>query len=212
MMVSMSPSPHHGTTHMPGITNVADEFEAFSHSLREREGVLTSLAALNNGFEGWLKLEFFFWLIRHHRLDATAEDVGMEYKVALDRRFASMDRPTKQCDLWFRAADESRFHYIELKAPFANANQGKMLQSASDDYWYMSRLRGSTEQVASGSAILLGIGFSEENWTNHALAVQDYAGMPDDRTSARIDCLDDAEMVRWAVLTTDYQPLRMALA
>jgi hypothetical protein len=128
---------------MHGIRDVAVEFEAFTLSLSaERQELIESIASLNNGFEGWLKLEFYFWLIKHKKL-RTSEldnepDVGMEYKVALDQRHALMDRTTKQCDLWVRDSENAGYHFIELKVPFANNNKGKMFQSAADDFWYMS--------------------------------------------------------------------------
>lgn len=119
---------------MPGIDNVGAAFKAFMGSIsHERKAIISTL---NNGFEGWLKLEFYTWLIQAYDLDYTAahyhdRDAGMEYTIDLDQRFAAIDRTTKQCDLWVRDGETSKYHYIELKAPFANTNQGKLIQRCS---------------------------------------------------------------------------------
>ena len=42
---------------MPGIDNVGAAFKAFMGSIsHERKAIISTL---NNGFEGWLKLEFY---------------------------------------------------------------------------------------------------------------------------------------------------------
>ena len=189
---------------MPGIKDAATEFAAFTAALStERRELIDSIAVPNNGFEGWLKLEFYFWLIKNGKLQASM-DVGMEYKVSLDQRYGAMDRETKQCDLWVRDHLEAGYHYIELKAPFANTNQGKVMQSAADDFWYMSRLKGSSERVVSGNAIILGVGFTAKGWDQHIGNLIDYSGMPTESVSITSGYLDDRAHIRWAALTTWY--------
>ncbi len=74
---------------MPGIDNVGAAFKAFMGSIsHERKAIISTL---NNGFEGWLKLEFYTWLIQAYDLDYTAahyhdRDAGMEYTIDLDQR------------------------------------------------------------------------------------------------------------------------------
>lgn len=194
---------------MPGIKDVAIEFEAFTRSLSdERQGLIESISSLNNGFEGWLKLEFYFWLIKNRGLRALRtdeeHDIGMEYKVALDQRHTAMDRQTKQCDLWIRDHDGSGYHFVELKAPFANANQGKLMQSAADDLWYMSRLKAGSEKVVSGSSILLGVGFDTESWSQHIDYLSTYSGKPVGNLSVQSGALDEQGHIRWAALITRY--------
>lgn len=189
---------------MPGIKDIAAEFSAFTDSMNtERRELIESISALNNGFEGWLKLELYFWLLKTRKLRAS-EDVGMEYKVALDQRYAVMDRQTKQCDLWVRDRDSQGYHFAELKAPFANTNQGKVMQSAADDFWYMSRLKGSNESVASGSAVVFGVGFGAESWKLHLDHLVEYSGMPTDCVTTQHGLLGDNGNLRWSVVTTWY--------
>lgn len=154
---------------MPGISCVATEFEKFLDSWqRERKHLPPAITSLYNGFESWLKFEFYFWLIDQRGLRGPSEtewgDVGVEYKVALDQRRLDIKRPRKQCDLWRRDIDESRFHYVELKAPFANSNQGKLFRSAENDLWCMSRIKAGQERPASGSVVILGVNFKEKEW------------------------------------------------
>lgn len=93
---------------MPGISHVAHTFLAFLTDLKSRRAPsLSELSRLRNGFEGWLKIELYLWLIERYGLRA-GEDVGVEYKVWLDQRRGQMDRATKQCDLWVRDAEAPR--------------------------------------------------------------------------------------------------------
>ncbi|SDB33646.1 hypothetical protein SAMN03159382_02835 [Pseudomonas sp. NFACC23-1] len=192
---------------MPGIQNVASAFCEFMQSWEEdRKYLPSSISALANGFEGWLKFEFYFWLIQARGLrgrDRELADVGVEYKVALDQRWSLMDIAAKQCDLWIRDQDEKRFHFIELKAPFANANQGKMFESAAKDYWYMTRLKAQAEKVATGSVIIFGVNFEEARWKKHLQYVEDYAGYID-HTSKASGTVPGVAGLRWAVLTMHY--------
>ena len=192
---------------MPGIIHVADTFQAFLNDLQaHRAPALPQLSRLRNGFEGWLKIELYLWLTERFGLQPQT-DVGVEYKVWLDQRRGQMDRATKQCDLWVRDATGNGYHYIELKVPFANNNRGKLLLSASDDFWYMSRLLAADQHAASGSDILVGAGFTEDDWK---LAIDEavaYAG--NDPTQVQLNVgaltLEEAPALRWAVMTKLYE-------
>lgn len=193
---------------MPGIDNVATAFREFIESWgAERDYLPSSISALANGFEGWLKFEFYFWLIRSRGLqgpdDGWMGDVGVEYKVELDQCWADMDIPKKQCDLWIRDQDEKRFHFAELKAPFANANQGKMFDSAAKDYWYMTRLKAQAEKVATGSVIIFGVNFESSRWEQHLEQVEEYAGFVEHSSKASGE-VAGVSGLRWAVLTMHY--------
>lgn len=193
---------------MVGIDNVATAFRDFIESWKDdRDYLPSSISVLANGFEGWLKFEFYFWLIRARDLrgphDGWLGDVGVEYKVALDQRWAEMDILSKQCDLWIRDQDKKRFHFIELKAPFANANQGKMFESAAKDYWYMTRLKAQAEKVATGSVIIFGVNFDQARWERHLQWVEEYAGWVE-HSSKAFGEVPRVEGLRWAVLTMHY--------
>ncbi|WP_434623951.1 hypothetical protein J3P84_14815 [Pseudomonas sp. Z1-29] len=195
---------------MAGIPDVAAAFGSFMRSWEaDRKHLPCAVSALANGFEGWLKFEFYFWLIHSCGLrgpDSELADVGVEYKVALDQHWPQMDIVSKQCDLWIRDSDGQRFHFIELKTPFANGNQGKLFNSAAMDYWYMTRLKVQAERVATGSVIILGVNFDKARWEAHLRGVEEYAGYVghSSRTSGTIPGID---ALRWAVLTMRYPPL-----
>lgn len=200
---------------MPGIADVATEFEAFMKSWEnERDYLPSSIGALANGFEGWLKFEFYLWLIRKHGLRGPSEehysDVGVEYKVALDQRWSAMDCKTKQCDLWIRDQDETRYHFIELKVPFCNTNKGKMFASASNDFWYMSRLKAQAEKAATGSVIIVGVNFEQAQWEEQVATVETSAGDLRHTTRAGGEVCG-AQGLRWAVLTTHYPKVTAAV-
>ncbi|MBN1575366.1 MAG: hypothetical protein JW913_02365 [Chitinispirillaceae bacterium] len=193
---------------MPGIADVATEFGKFARDLSARRPKeVARIETLSNGFEGWLKLEFFFWLVTTRKLEPSTpktgeRDVGLEYKVRLDQRKA--DRFAKQCDLWIRNQSGSSFHYVELKAPFAEFNQSKVLISAADDFWYMSRIRASCEEPASGNAIVLGVGFEEESWRQAIEYVIEKARPVDNMEPPRSGVLGSSGRVRFSVLTKRY--------
>ncbi|WP_313053814.1 hypothetical protein [Pseudomonas lopnurensis] len=197
---------------MPGISHVARTFQMFLADLQTRRAqVLPELSQLRNGFEGWLKIELYLWLIERHGLRAGV-DVGVEYKVWLDQRRGQMDRETKQCDLWVRDADaHDYYHYIELKVPFANYNQGKLFLSASDDFWYMSRLLAGDQSASTGNAILLGAGFEEQPWRLAINEAVEYAGNDPAHVQLAVGtlALDTAPPLQWAVMTRVY-PTRSA--
>ncbi|SUD39228.1 hypothetical protein OEG79_06380 [Pseudomonas sp. Z8(2022)] len=193
---------------MPGIIHVADTFAAFLDDLQTRRApALYQLSKLRNGFEGWLKIELYLWLTERYQLQPQT-DVGVEYKVWLDQRRGQMDRETKQCDLWVRDAAGHGYHYIELKVPFANNNRGKLFLSASDDFWYMSRLLAVDQSAASGSAILVGAGFDEHDWTRAIDEAVAYAGNDPAMVQLRVGSLklEEAPTLQWAVMTKRYAP------
>ncbi|MDP9940965.1 hypothetical protein [Ectopseudomonas alcaliphila] len=193
---------------MPGIIHVADTFEAFLGDLQTRRApALHQLSKLRNGFEGWLKIELYLWLTERYGLQPQT-DAGVEYKVWLDQRRGQMDREIKQCDLWVRDAAGNGYHYIELKVPFANNNRGKLFLSASDDFWYMSRLLAANQSAASGSAILVGAGFDEHDWKLAIAEAVAYAGNDPAMVQLRVGVLtlEEAPPLQWAVMTKLYEP------
>ncbi|MGE8501563.1 MAG: hypothetical protein ACN6P1_04935 [Pseudomonas sp.] len=195
---------------MPGITHVADTFQAFLNDLQDRRTpALNQLSRLRNGFEGWFKIELYLWLAERYGLQPQT-DVGVEYKVWLDQRRGQMDRETKQCDLWAHDAESNGYHYIELKVPFANNNRGKMLLSASDDFWYMSRLLAADQSAASGSVILIGVGFDEQTWKQAIDEAVTYAGNDPACVQLKVGAvlLEDTSPLQWAVMTKLYLPRR----
>lgn len=198
---------------MPGISDVGIEFERFAKSLgHRRKDLFSRIGSLRNGFEGWVKLEFFFWLVGEYGLriptpeqdwNENSADIGLEYKVRLDQRWN--DREVKHCDLWIRDDQQKPgFHYVELKAPFANANMNKMLTSAASDFWCMSRIRKSYEQAVSGNAIVLGVGFNDDTWVQGIDRVRTESGVPEEMQESRSGVLDDKGQVRFSVLTRRY--------
>jgi hypothetical protein len=193
---------------MAGIESVAEEFGKFVRHLREtRPKDVEHIAKLSNGFEGWLKLEFFFWLGTSRGLEPSTfekgeREIGLEYKVRLDKR--GTDRDEKQCDLWVSSEPRKGFHYVELKALFANANQNKVLGSAADDFWYMSKIPTWYEPV-SGNAIVVGVGFAEDAaWKQAIKYVTEKAGLSHDMEPPSGGPVDGEGRVRYSVLTKRY--------
>lgn len=199
---------------MTGIESVAHEFRRFTEWLdKARPETLHHLERLSNGFEGWIKIEFLLWLTAYRttplalslHVEDGEGDVGAEYNLVLDKRYRGMDkqRPTKRCDLWIRDAHTPSFHYIELKAPFANTNRGKVIDSAADDFWCMSRLRRSYENAVSGNAIVLGVRFTEDEWRKSldqllTRAECNYMEPADE------DVMGPQNHIRWCVFTHRY--------
>lgn len=151
------------TTAIQGLESVGDAFSRFAAELQcKREPVIARIAQLTNGFEGWLKIEFLLWLVEQG-LELN-KGVGVEHRAKIDAQHAEMGRQEKLCDLWLASTSLDRYHYVELKAPFANRNQGKVLRSAGHDLWYVSRLEATYEKAATGNAIVVGVGFDEPAW------------------------------------------------
>jgi hypothetical protein len=155
----------------PGIRDVAQAFQSFVADLElTNQGRSTLLETLSNGYEGWLKIEFLAWLVTQGL--SVNESVGVEYKVALRQQHSKMDVLEKHCDLWIRAVGAlPRWHYVELKTPFAGRNGEKLLQSSGYDLWYISRI-ARVEQPASASVIVLGNGFDELSWKRAESSVE----------------------------------------
>jgi len=195
-----------------GVDSVVAEFRRFASWLNTtRPEELRRIASLANGFEGWIKLEFFFWLTSYRKPRLSADvgapggaDVGLEYKVSLNPSFNGTPK-VKQCDIWVRSKIQpSLFHYIELKAPFLNKNTGKLLDSSARDFLCMSQIRHSYEQALSGSAIILGVGFDDVNWQKGLSRVRAYPGVPEELVLADEGPLDNDGRIRWCVLTKTY--------
>ena len=193
---------------MPGIASVAEAFEEFvDERLARPEQVarVKRIAEAGHGFEGWLKFEFYVWLIEKHQLaPGPKRDVGMEYSAAIDHRRFKGDIVSKRCDLWVRDADSKRegFHYIELKAPFFEWNRGKVLDSAGKDFGFMSKLCAGWERAVTGSAIVFGVGFNDEKWVEAREIIRRSAGVEAGEPPTGEGVIDQA--IRWDVWTTSY--------
>jgi hypothetical protein len=190
---------------MPGITSVAQEFADFAAWLgAESPEKVQRIGTLSNGFEGWLKFEFFFWLTsyRHELLRSNGSDddgdVGLDYDLRLGHRHPDMDRG--KCDLWIRDSLGSHLHLVELRAPFATLND-KLLTSVTNDFWHTARIRKASGRVASGNAVVLGVGADEEGWRDCIHRVRHYADLPVDTVLSGEGVLGREGVVRWCVLT-----------
>ncbi|MBW7900910.1 MAG: hypothetical protein H3C26_05510 [Rhodocyclaceae bacterium] len=191
---------------------IGEAFEAFFEEAIVERGLIDKLMEIENGFEGWLKLEFYFWLIKRYNLSRSKDEIGMEWKTQLNKK-ASDYKKTKQCDLWvcdINNPDDERYHYIEIKAPFNNDNRGKMLHgdnlSASSDLWYISRIEAGKKALQyplSGSVIILGVGFDATEWKEAVKDIKKYANIP--LREKLIEEDKRHEKIRWAVLTHDYR-------
>lgn len=189
---------------MAGIENVAFTFKEFTDDLqKKRPEVLIHMSSLYNGFEAWLKFEFYFWLLTHKNLNPQNEDIGLEYKLEIKDSYYQ----TKQCDLWVRdSIDNSKFHYIELKLVFNNRNTTKMFMQASDDAWYMAKIQTTEPQTPkTGNCIILSINLSQDSWDIGLKKVQKYYHLPKMKqvTQQSIDINTDKK-IRWAVFTQIY--------
>lgn len=141
--------------------SVKDEFSKFIEWMKkDRHEALDQLSKIQNGFENWIKIEFYLWLInvRENRLKPQDKDdynqVGLEYRVKLN----SNNR--KRCDMWF-GTESSGYHYIELKNIFNNSNKQKMMKSVIGDLECMVDINHRDESPVSGNAIILGVGFDD---------------------------------------------------
>lgn len=187
---------------MAGIKSVADTFEEFIVDLRRnRPEVLMHITSLCNSFEGWLKFEFYFWLLTHKNLNPDDEDIGLEYKLEIKDSYYK----TKQCDLWVRdSQDSNKFHYIELKLIFNNGNTTKMLKLASDDAWYMAKIQITEPQAPkTGNCVVLSINLTEDDWNKGLISIQEYYKLPN-MELVKKQSIDTNEKIRWAVFTKIY--------
>lgn len=89
----------------------------------------------------------------------------MEYTLATSSIHPNMKtKVDKRVDLWVEDRSGDTYHYIELKVPFSKQNKGKMFDSAARDFWFMCNLRPCTTWPTTGSVIVMGVGFNEQEW------------------------------------------------
>lgn len=163
---------------MMGIDDVCRTFSRFVLDL-DKAGRLSQLEKLANGYEGWVKIEFLLWLAFKGFIISGAEaDAGAEYKLSPDRRKVSA-AIRKQCDLWVRAkaarASAAGYHYIEIKAPFVDANTKKVFASAATDLRRLLQMRKRYEQAVTASVIVLGVRFQRQVWDEAIAAMKEKA-------------------------------------
>ncbi len=145
-------------------------FRDFTAWLGEaRGGDLRLFEHAANGFEQWLRAEFWLFLLRNgidHR------EVGMEYRAELDEEARSLiGERQKRVDLWVRAnGHEEKYHYAELKVVFPNKNANKMFASAGRDLWSLRHLH-ENQQAASVSAVVVGPCIDDALWEDGARVV-----------------------------------------
>lgn len=163
----------------PHVSNIPEAFEAFARELEKRKRDVALIAEARNGFEGWLKAEWYRWLRERHEL--SLDDIGMEYRLNKGAR----GHYEKRCDPWIRASDDDRWHFVELKVPFANGNKGKMLRFGGDDLWHMMNIAAEREGAASGGAILVGVHFTGDEWVDGRRLVRRAAGLDADAEPER---------------------------
>lgn len=150
---------------MQHFTNTAEAFTAFIEYLKDkRRPYLEGLSSLNNGFEGWLKIEFYLWLKQTYALP-DEEYIGMECKIRLKvKNPDGHDKKKKQIDLWVWDEAGQGYHYVELKVPFCNQNKSKMFASAALDLSYMHYLYKRDSVRLTSSVIVMGVGFGKTEW------------------------------------------------
>jgi hypothetical protein len=179
------------------ISNLAESFEAFMAWLSaNRAEELAALEHTVNGFEHWLRLEFWVWLLGE---GIPQDEVGLEYRAELDEKGASL-RPDKQkrIDLWVRAqSNKERYHYVEFKVVFPNANAGKMFRQAASDLWYLRHLDKS-QLVASVSVVVIGRSVGDFVWERGRKAIVKGAELPAEAQPTRSD---STNAIRWDVWT-----------
>lgn len=183
---------------MPNAINtIAESFEAFMKWLEaSRPEELAALAHTINGFEQWLRLEFWVWLLGQ---GIPYDEVGLEYRAELDDEGA-LRRPDKQkrIDLWVRAEGrKERYHYVEFKVVFPNANAGRMFRLAASDLWYLKHLDKS-QIAASTSIIVIGRQVSDAIWEQGRKAIVKGAELSSGTTPTRSDATNP---IRWDVWT-----------
>ena len=185
---------------MGSVSSVPAAFENFFEFLgREKLDHLEIFASLEHGFEKWLQLEFAAWAMDKYKLEAY-EDIDLEYAVQLDRRRVG-DKKQKQCDVWLRAPHE-KYHFVELKVCW-HGGAKKWPISCGDDLWFMSRLRFRYEKAASGSVVVLGMGFQEgESWEEVRSIIREEAELLEDHQLSRTGLIGDS--ISWDVWTHSY--------
>ncbi len=181
-----------------GVADIGIAFEAFCANLRKtRSGDIDAIGVYGNGFEGWLKFEFLFYLANTYGLKPR-EGVGVEPHVALTTG------GVKQCDLWAVDATGLRYHYVELKAYFNNGSKSKMSSGARNDLFYMATIDAADRETsaATGSAIRVGVGFDRQKWDQPDPAVQALQVSQGIPINTRTGSLSAS--VHWSVWTRSY--------
>ncbi|MCC6877072.1 MAG: hypothetical protein IT378_22395, partial [Sandaracinaceae bacterium] len=118
------------------------------------------VANARGSFEGWLRGELIIWL----RDFVVQGDLGVEYTA----RLKGKGRQQKRVDLWVKAKGTGkRWHYIELKVVFKNANMKKQLAGWQDDLNALAALDPS-EGAAGVASFAVGVGFSASEWKRQA--------------------------------------------
>lgn len=120
-----------------------------------------SVASGLGSFEGWLRGELIIWL---RDFVEQGDDLGVEYTA----RLKGKGRQQKRVDLWVKAKGKGkRWHYIELKVVFKNANMKKQLAGWQDDFNALAALDPS-ESAAGVASFAVGVGFSASEWKRQA--------------------------------------------
>jgi len=184
-----------------GIADIGVAFEQFCKQLAEdRHADIDGINIYRSGFEGWLKFEFLFHLANTYNL-APCKEVGVERSLPL--RWPGKH---KRCDIWVVDAGGLRYHYIELKAFFNNSNESKMRGQARSDLWHMVNIDANDQKtsVATGSVIVVGVGFAQQNWSKTDPAVQalEVEGPQHISISKRSGSLN--AVIHWNVWTRSY--------
>ncbi len=123
---------------------------------------------MHHGFEDWLKFEMAALLCRepwnYERWHGEVPgDVGLEYRAVLS------GKETKLVDLWAspfrstRTATAKRWHFLELKVAFNNANAAKQFASWRADFEMLTHLdrRYAEQRPCSVASVVFGVGFEK---------------------------------------------------
>lgn len=144
----------------------------FSH-LHRKKARVNRIAEFWNGFEGWLKFELAVALRRHAGVEvwSRTEDGRLDYgEVGVEYRYrrapgAGGDAEElvkeKLIDFWY---GYSPTLYFELKSVFANANQGKQIQSWRSDFDKLGQVLKGDETAVGYASVLISVGFDEDRW------------------------------------------------
>jgi len=141
---------------------------------KKRTKEIRALRNIENGFEAWIKIQFFAYCLETLRIPAS--EIGMEYKAKL-KKSRKYSIGEKQIDI--RVTNNKRkYHYIELKVAFQKWNPGKQLQSWVNDFEALSgikqrqpeNVKADADEVAS---VVFGIGYKNDEWQNET---KKYAG------------------------------------
>jgi hypothetical protein len=149
--------------------------EILTRRLKSKNGrEVVRIASFWNSFEGWLKYELALALCEEgfrpwtsNEDDAGQGTIGVEYKAASRNGNSRMDIQTrKQIDLWVSTRTDmensnKKWHAIELKVAFNNANAKKQVASWAEDFASLCRLRD--RNIESRLAVLVAVGFEKDS-------------------------------------------------